>query len=147
MKPLKEDLITKSRKVDIKVSETQIKEYVDNNISTYVDGRLKELESKFESKIDTKETKTTEILAVFITLFTFISANITIFTKVDDVKRASFFMLLMTLCSIILLSFTFIIINPQKNNLFQWVGLLFSLALIILILFGVHEYPNLNIKL
>lgn len=140
-----ENLIKKGK--ERVIPESEIKQFVDDNISGYVDGKLKELEQKFEQKIENKETKTTEVLAIFITLFTFISANITIFTKVDDIKRAVFFMLLMTLCSISLLSFTFISINQQKKNIFQWVGLLASICLMVLMLFGIYLTPIWNISL
>lgn len=140
-----ENLIKKGKGKEI--PESEIEKFVNDNISAYVDGKLKDLEQKFEDKIENKETKTTEVLAIFITLFTFISANITIFTKVDDIKRAVFFMLLMTLCSITLLSFTFISINQQKKNIFQWIGLLFSIGLMILMLFGIYSLSTWNIKL
>ena len=129
------------------IPESELKKIVNENISGYVDGKLKELEQKFETKIENKETKTTEILAIFITLFTFISANITIFTKVTDIKRAVFFMLFMTLCSTSLLSFTFISINQQKKNIFQWIGLLCSIGLMVLMLFGIYLTPIWNIRL
>ena len=113
--------------------------FVEQNIQKYTDEKLKNLENRFEERIEKKETKTTEVLAIFITLFTFISANITIFTKVSDIKRAVFFMVLMTLCSITLLSFTFISINEQKKNIFQWIALLASLGLMIIILFCLYN--------
>ncbi len=121
--------------------------FVEQNIQKYTDEKLKNLENRFEERIEKKETKTTEVLAIFITLFTFISANITIFTKVSDIKRAVFFMVLMTLCSITLLSFTFISINEQKRNIFQWVGLLASLGLMIIILFCLYNIPAWNISI
>lgn len=121
--------------------------FVEQNIQKYTDEKLKNLENRFEERIEKKETKTTEVLAIFITLFTFISANITIFTKVSDIKRAVFFMVLMTLCSITLLSFTFISINEQKKNIFQWIGLLASLGLMIIILFCLYNIPAWNIPI
>lgn len=116
------------------IQESEAKQFVDDNISGYVDGKLKELEQRFETKIENKETKTTEILAIFITLFTFISVNVNIFTKVSDVYTAIWFMLLMTACSILLLSFLFLVIR-SKNDWKIWTGLLLSLAFLALLIF------------
>ncbi|MFA7194076.1 MAG: hypothetical protein WC087_04135 [Candidatus Paceibacterota bacterium] len=128
-------------------SPDSLKAYAQENIEKYVNEKLTKLEEKMNEKIEKKETKTTEMLAIFITLFTFISVNITIFTKVSDIKRAVFFMILMVLCSATLVSFLFISINSDKKNIFQWIALLFSLGLMILILFGVHFIPIWNITL
>jgi K+-sensing histidine kinase KdpD len=70
------------------------------NISIWVTSNdLAQLENKlkieFEQKIQQQQSKSLDILAIFITLFTFISVNITIFQKVDN-EKAVYFMLLIT---------------------------------------------------
>ncbi len=81
-----------------------------------IENDLKGVVDSFEDKIEKKETKTIEILAIFITLFTFISVNVNIFTRVADVYTAVWFMLLMTICSIVLLLFLFLIISIKSNS-------------------------------
>jgi heme/copper-type cytochrome/quinol oxidase subunit 4 len=142
-----ENLIKKGDKGEgTVIQESEVKQLVDENISGYVDGKFKELEQRFETKIENKETKTTEILAIFITLFTFISVNVNIFTKVSDVYTAIWFMLLMTTCSILLLSFLFLVIK-SKNDWKLWLGLIITLAFVaflILITISTKWNPKLN---
>lgn len=108
--------------------------------------RLVELENKFNERAENKEMKTTEILAIFITLFTFISVNVSIFARVSDIYTAILFMLLMTICSIILLSFLFLIIR-SKNDWKIWSGLLvalFFISLLIIVTISSDWNPKLN---
>jgi len=84
---------------------------------------------RFRKEMKEREIKTTEMLAIFITLFTFISVNVSIFNRVQDVYTAAWFMLLMTACSVFLLSFLFIVIR-SKGNWKIWRGLIISLVII-----------------
>lgn len=104
---------------------------------------------KFESRIDEKEAKTTEILAIFITLFTFISVNISVFTKTTDLLSATVFMLLMTLCSTFLVSFLFLVSSRKLPNRTTTAGLLLSLlclSMMVLIIMFTKWNPALNVK-
>lgn len=104
---------------------------------------------KFDNRISEREARTTEILAIFITLFTFISVNVSVFTKTTDLLSAVVFMVLMTLCSIVLVSFLIIISSKkQPNRLTSW-GLVLSilcLSLLILIAAVTKWNPALNVK-
>lgn len=107
---------------------------------------IDEIYNKFDKKIEEKEAKTTEILAIFITLFTFISVNINIFTRVSDVYTGIWFMLMMTACSILILSVMFVVIN-SKNDWKVWVAILVALcflAFLILITISEKWNPRLN---
>lgn len=110
-------------KLNIKVSEGEKK----------FEEKIKEEGKVFDEKMKEREIRTTEILAIFITLFTFISVNVSIFTRVEDVPTAICFMLLMTLCSIIILSFLFILLD-SKRDWKVWVGLIVSLIFIVFLI-------------
>jgi len=129
-----------------KFSPENLEAYAQQNIEKYVAEQLKQLGDKFDEKIDKKETKTTEILAIFITLFTFISVNVQIFTKIQDIYTAVWFMSLMTISSLILLSFLFIVINT-KNDWKKWLGLMVVLMFLcglIILLMSPKWNPKIN---
>lgn len=66
------------------------------------------LKTDFEVKIQSQQSKSLDVLAIFITLFTFISVNVSIFQKVSD-EKAIFFMLLISACSITLVGTLFLV--------------------------------------
>lgn len=111
--------------------------------------QLTSMTKDFNNRITERETRTTEILAIFITLFTFISVNVTIFSKVNDLMTGVTFMILMTLCSTFLLSFTLMIVNHAlPNRITSW-GLILSLAGLTLIIFLATSgkwNPILNVR-
>lgn len=76
----------------------------------------KRLQEEFEQKIQQQQSKSLDILAIFITLFTFISVNVTIFQKVDN-ERAIYFMLLITFSMITIAWTLFLISNYSKYRL------------------------------
>lgn len=108
-------------------------------------GRIKTESEGFEAKMKDREIRTTEILAIFITLFTFISVNVSIFTRVENVQTAAWFILLFTACNLILLSGLFIFIS-RKRNYFNIIVLLISLSLLVGLLFTTR-YTQWNPKL
>lgn len=128
------------------LQESDVKKIIDDNISGYVDRRLKDIELKFETRIENKEVKTTEILAIFITLFTFISVNVNIFTRADDLYTAIYFMGIMTLCCLILVSVLFLLISSRVN--FSAI-IIFVLSIIFLssLLVVAKHIPNWNPKI
>src|SRR5258708_3661092 len=108
---------------------------------------LKNKAKEFEDKAQERQVRTTEILALFITLFTFISVNVTIFTKVKDLMTAVVFMGLMTICSLILLSFTLVVINRYSINRITAWGLIVSLVVFSLVIYACYYFsfnPKLN---
>jgi len=147
MPPIDEKKIIETNQPPKSFTQDELKAFVSENIQKYTDEQLKKTEDKITSKIDAKETRTTEVLAIFITLFTFISVNVNIFSKVTDIKRAIFFMILMTICSLVLLSFCFIAINDQKRNWFQWGALLVCLFFLAFMICVTQFLPSLNVAL
>lgn len=129
--------------------ENQKKEFQNN-----INDSLKVSEEKSNNKLNEKENKTVEILAIFITLFTFISVNVNIFTRTSDIRTAIIFMILMTLCSIIIAStLLFFIKNPSdvkdiKKNWVLFLGLLIPIVtLIIGIIFVLNDKYNFKLNL
>lgn len=107
---------------------------------------LSDITDKFETRIAEKETKTTEILAIFITLFTFISVNINIFTRVTDIQSVTWFMLIITMSCLVILAAMFLLISHKIN----WRGLLLliiSLLALFFLLISTRYFPGWNIKL
>lgn len=101
--------------------------------------------SLFDDKIDKKEIKTTEILAIFITLFTFISVNINIFTRVEDLHTAIFFLILLTSCFAFILGSMFMLISGNKKNWYS----IFLIAISLIFMWGLlvatkYWNPKLN---
>src|SRR3989344_7780933 len=116
--------------------------FVEKNLSD----RLTTEVSKFEDKVRDREIRTTEILAIFITLFTFISVNISIFTRVLDLQAAIWFMGLITVFCMILISCLFLLISKEKN----WYSisiLLTSLVFMIGLLVATNYTPSWNLDL
>ena len=74
------------------------------------------LKIEFENKIQQQQAKSLDILAIFITLFTFISVNVSIFQKVDN-EKAIYFMLLITGAMITLVWTLFLISEYSKQKL------------------------------
>ena len=124
-------------------SSKSLQAYAQENIERYVNEQLANLEDKMDDKIDRKETKTTEILAIFITLFTFISVNVNVFTRVQDLHSAVWFMLLFTMCSLLLLSCLFLVISTKKNY-FIIAILILSMLFLIGLLVTTNYIPSWN---
>lgn len=104
--------------------------------------KLKKIVEDYNSKIHERETKTTEILSIYITLFTFISVNVSIFTKVETLLQAILFMILMTLSSIFLVSYLIFIVNNSKKPKYS----IFLIVIIFLLMILVFKsmFPNLQ---
>jgi hypothetical protein len=101
---------------------------------------------KFAEDVEKTRIKVTEMIAIFVTLFTFISVNITIFTKVEDLITAIYFMIIMTLCCIILLSTIFLLIDSVSFPLNKIIGLIFVLFFLCFLIFLI-QYGSWNPKL
>lgn len=70
-----------------------------------------------DKKLESTQKSILEILAVFITLFTFISVNISLFSTLQRLSQAIWFMILMLCCSIVLVSVLLSIISPWRNKI------------------------------
>jgi len=126
---------------EIKGLKTKISDF-DKTIET----KLETVSRDFYKEIKDRELRTTEILAIFFTLFTFISVSINIFTRVEDLFSATWFLFLITSCSIIILSVMFLLIS-KKINWFAVILLFISLLFIWILLFITTINPNSNIQL
>lgn len=110
------------------------------------EARLKEASKDFDEKMKDREIRTTEVLAIFVTLFTFISVNVSIFTRVEDLHSAVWFIGLFTALSLLLLSSLFLLIS-KKRNWYAVVILLLSLIFLVGLLFATNYTPQWNPKL
>lgn len=108
--------------------------------------KISKIESDFNEKLEKKETRVTEILAIFITLFTFISVNVNIFTRVQDLQSAVWFMLLFTMCCLLLLSCLFLVISDKKNYFIICI-LVLSIVCLFGLLIATKYIPSWNPKL
>ncbi|MFZ3020138.1 MAG: hypothetical protein WA051_01280 [Minisyncoccia bacterium] len=92
---------------------------------------------KAEARERDQQNKLTELLAILFGLFTFISVNISVFSKIDNMKVAVWFMILMTICLILMISFLIVAlkIKEESNKTANWVLLVSTIAVLILILF------------
>ncbi len=118
--------------------------YSQSQLEGAINAAKDELLQKFESKINEREEKTTQLLAIFITLFTFISVNVTIFTRVQDVSTAAWFMILMALAACFILAFTLVCIS-SKNKQALFLLLICLVAGIAALLVGRGGFnPSLN---
>lgn len=100
---------------------------------------------KFEKVLTQKSTKYTEILGIFVALFTFISVNIQIFSKVSTLNDAMVFVILMFFCLIGFVMFLHVTLNHEnKNN-----SVINFVILLILLLFAIGYFmsPNFTNKI
>ncbi len=66
--------------------------------------------------VDQKAQKTTEMMAIFITLFTFISVNVNVFSNIESLGAAVWFMILMAAASSVLIAVMFFLIDETKEK-------------------------------
>lgn len=126
----------------VKQATTPSVEKIEKDLRKTIDQMAK----SFDSRIEEKETKTTEILAIFITLFTFISVSVNIFTKVGDLHTAAWFLVLMTSCSLLILSSMILLISNRRN--WYSIGvLLLSLTFMCGLFFATGLIPNFDTSL
>lgn len=97
--------------------------------------QIAEVEKKInavQQEQDKNSVRMIEALAIFVTLFTFVSVNITIFSKIDTLSAAIWFMFLFTLSQLTLLSVFIVILN--KDYSFKKWGLSITLLITMLAL-------------
>lgn len=88
--------------------DEKIMEEISERVAERVSGKV----------IEQKLHKSTEIMAIFITLFTFISVNVNIFSQIESLGAAVWFMILMATASIVLIATIFFLIDEstEKNK-------------------------------
>lgn len=105
-----EDAIQISREEDLKAIVTQRQEFEE---------KIKKLEESFQRD----KVHFIEVLGIFAALFTFISVNIQIFSKLKDLSSAIYFMLVMSGITItILLVIDLMIEKPFKQDFMRGLG-------------------------
>jgi len=109
-----------------------------SDISTSLDALKKELDYqkkriKFQGRrIRKQQIKYTEILGVFVALFTFVSINIQIFSRITSLNNAMIFVILMFFCLIGFVLFLHLILSSQLSTI-KFFGLVCFLFFIMII--------------
>ncbi len=102
----------------------------------------KSVEEKVEKRVKETEIRYTEVLGVFVALFTFISINIQIFSRITSLNNALIFVFLMFIC---LAGFVFLLhaIISKQRALQVIVGLILLIVAIFIfnLLSSYHSYP------
>jgi hypothetical protein len=80
------------------VEDFDVSKQIEKQVKLQLEKKVKEI----EKKISYKEIKSTELLGIFVALFTFVSVNINIFTKVENLSTAIWFMIIMTACCLVI---------------------------------------------
>lgn len=101
---------------------------------------------KFARKIEEKETRVMEVLAVFVTLFTFISVNINIFKSAQNIHTAVWFMLLMAAISLLILSFMFCLLHAKSDRKVITILLSALMTFIVLLVLPLLFSKNLSLN-
>jgi len=97
-------------------------------------------------KIDARTVQALQIFAIFTVLFTFLSINISIFSRVPDVITAAWFMVLMIIGLVFLLAVFFMLLSfayprTEMNKRGPLMIACFAFT-VILVLFGLLYWPN-----
>src|SRR3989338_3279591 len=105
------------RLISLEESIKQSKEKLDKleafDVKIYVQEKIKEV----EQKIDSSKINVIEALGIFVALFTFIAVNVQVFSKINDLGSAMWFMLVMGGITLtILLSVEILISGRQQHS-------------------------------
>ncbi|WP_180043769.1 MULTISPECIES: hypothetical protein [unclassified Acinetobacter] len=88
------------------------------SLNTSLNKALKDIDAhKIETKEELKETRNSVLgtIALFAAFFTFVSVNVNIFTKAENVMQSIIFMLSFWLCIIGFISLFFLFLNKSKD--------------------------------
>ena len=108
--------------------------YLNEAIKKIAEPIAKEVASKEAEKVVLeKQTKYTEVLGVFVALFTFVSINIQIINKVSTLNNAIIFSLLLFLCLIGFVYFLHFSLRLIQDEKFGFSFMLFGLTIIFII--------------
>lgn len=89
------------------------------SLNTSLSDALKDIDGhKIETKEELKETRNSVLgtIALFAAFFTFVSVNVNIFTKAENVTQSIIFMLSFWLCIIGFISLFFLFLNKSKDT-------------------------------
>lgn len=82
--------------------------------------RLDNEVDKFRQEQERNKIGVIEALAIFVALFTFVSTNIVVFSKIEYLAGAIWFMVLMLICEMCLLSMFLIFLRKEQRNWLLW---------------------------
>lgn len=109
-----------------------------------------ELQEYVRGEIDKDRIKQTEILGVFVALFTFVSVNFQLFSNISNLGVAIFFMLVSFFCLsgfVLLMNFLLgkEVVRPKLIVPQPWLTILYILF-ILLMLFGIFICPKIELQ-
>lgn len=143
----------------LSAAKTKILADVTTETQKQIDATSLKFDAKLEKKVGealdkatmafTKEAEasrigTIETLAIFVALFTFVSVNINIFSKVEYLTAAVWFMTLMAITLLIFLSVLLIFLNKQYKKWQMWLIPLGGFVVLVSLLFLGSNFENLN---
>lgn len=155
VKKIKEELntsLTEKSLAQADLIKSQLKVEISNDLKKEINklaqSNTKKLEKEVKDYVDKTQYRATEILAIFVALFTFISVNINIFNKVKDLFSASVFMILMAAVLIIFTTpFLFFLQQEDpKNKKFFWIMFLTPILLLLLTLI-ISKFLNVDLNI
>jgi uncharacterized phage infection (PIP) family protein YhgE len=118
--------------MDAKKSE--IKQELSDELRAEIKKEAKKIEKEFQNNINQNQTRVIEALAVFVGIFSFISINIQIFSRVKDLMSASIFMIFMALMTMIIVSFPIFLLRVIRDDpVPKWVRWILIISIILLI--------------
>ena len=117
-------------------------------LDTSLDQKLQEASKEFRQQIEMGKTSALQTLALFVALFTFVSVNITIFSKIEYLSAGLWFMFLMLIALITFILTFNVIINARTMS---WQKLIINILFVIIIvsvipilLYVTKNNPKLN---
>lgn len=124
------------------------------NIKTSIENQKKDLDNQKNELINLKSDLLAErnniigSMSLFVAFFTFISINITIFSKVDDIFTALILMFWMIISISIMLMIFFLFLTHKKwDSIFKNPLFLILLLLIFINIFALYYFNNINKKI
>jgi len=120
--------------LDIKKNE--IKQELSEEFKNEIKVEAEKLKNEFQNIVNQNQTRVIEGLAVFVAIFTFISVNIQVLSRVEDLKSAAIFMIFMAFLIMIILSFPLFLLRIVRNDSppkWIWVTLIVSIVLLLIV--------------
>ncbi len=140
--PISGDLIFDFVRSQVKENVAQAK----NEILTEFTSHKEEVEKKIKTQEDNK-ISIIEALAVFVALFTFVSVNITIFSKIEFLAAGIWFMILMAICQTLILTVFLIFLKKTHQDLKSWYVPMILIVLLLLLLWITLTNDKLNLQI
>lgn len=91
-----------------------------NKIKGDAENNFKKLEDQTKQNVEKNQLKLLEVLGIYISLFTFISASIQIFARISDLFSAIFVLLIVLFSLLLFLSLSDIILFPKNKDRSIW---------------------------